>query len=39
MAPRGVVFLCGRRDTPIAARLGAADVEGALAMHATATLA
>lgn len=32
-------LVCGRRDTATAARLWAADVEGALAMHATATLA
>ena len=32
-------LVCGRRDTPTAARLWAADAEGALAMHATATLA
>jgi 3-methylfumaryl-CoA hydratase len=31
--------VCGRQDTATAARLWAADVEGALAMHATATLA
>jgi 3-methylfumaryl-CoA hydratase len=35
----GPFLVCGRRDTATAARLWAADVEGALAMHAKATLA
>jgi 3-methylfumaryl-CoA hydratase len=32
-------WVCGRRDTPTEARLWAEDAEGALAMHAAATLA
>lgn len=35
----GPFLVCGRRDTATAARLWTADAEGALAMHATATLA